>query len=321
MIDKYLYTIGKNLSPTNREEVLKEVKANLYDYLEENYGVKEYSDEEIESAIRTMGHPKEVAQAYNEGPRHLIGPAYIDTYFLIIKIAVFGVAIGISISSFISGDMNPANFFARLFAQLWNSSLTIIGMVTIIFGALSYYEPNYKEKIEENWDLDTLQSPPEFNEHISKTEMIISSFFVILGLYWFNNNLAITHFGDSVQVIIPGFNPAVINPVIPLINILLITALGLNIYLLVKGKWEKKTRILDILVNLGLMVVLWIILLNPNMVDYGTISEFYGSERTRQIIEASRLGGRITAFVFTIIFGYEIFNHIRILKGLKKIKP
>ena len=317
MIDKYLYTIGKNLSPTNREEVLKEVKANLYDYLEENYGVKEYSDEEIESAIRTMGHPKEVAQAYNEGPRHLIGPAYIDTYFLIIKIAVFGVAIGISISSFISGDMNPAKFFARLFAQLWNSSLTIIGMVTIIFGALSYYEPNYKEKIEENWDLKTLQSPPEDNEHISKTEMIVSSFLIILGLYWFNSSLNLTHMGESIQIIIPGFNPTVINPMIPWINIFLITSLALNIYLLVKGRWESKTRILDIFLNLGMLIILWMLLLNPNMVDYSILAEYYGADRVQDIIDVSRLGGRITAFVFTLLFGYEIFTHLRLIKGSK----
>lgn len=317
MIDKYLYTIGKNLSPTNREEVLKEVKANLYDYLEENYGVKEYSDEEIESAIRTMGHPKEVAQAYNEGPRHLIGPAYIDTYFLIIKIAVFGVAIGISISSFISGDMNPANFFARLFAQLWNSSLTIIGMVTIIFGALSYYEPNYKEKIEENWDLSTLQSPPEETNHISRTEMIVSSFLIILGLYWFNSSLNLTHMGESIQIIIPGFNPTVINPMIPWINIFLITSLALNIYLLVKGRWESKTRILDIFLNLGMLIILWMLLLNPNMVDYSILAEYYGSERVQDIVKVSRLGGRITAFVFTLVFGYEIFTHLRLIKGSK----
>jgi len=317
MIDKYLYTIGKNLSPTNREEVLKEVKANLYDYLEENYGVKEYSDEEIESAIRTMGHPKEVAQAYNEGPRHLIGPAYIDTYFLIIKIAVFGVAIGISISSFISGDMNPAKFFARLFAQLWNSSLTIIGMVTIIFGALSYYEPNYKEKIEENWDLSTLQSPPEETNHISRTEMIVSSFLIILGLYWFNSSLNLTHMGESIQIIIPGFNPTVINPMIPWINIFLITSLALNIYLLVKGRWESKTRILDIFLNLGMLIILWMLLLNPNMVDYSILAEYYGSERVQDIVKVSRLGGRITAFVFTLVFGYEIFTHLRLIKGSK----
>lgn len=317
MIDKYLYTIGKNLSPTNREEVLKEVKANLYDYLEENYGVKEYSDEEIEMSIRAMGHPKEVAQAYNEGPRHLIGPAYIDTYFLIIKIAVFGVAIGISISSFISGDMNPAKFFARLFAQLWNSSLTIIGMVTIIFGALSYYEPNYKEKIEENWDLSTLQSPPEETNHISRTEMIVSSFLIILGLYWFNSSLNLTHMGESIQIIIPGFNPTVINPMIPWINIFLITSLALNIYLLVKGRWESKTRILDIFLNLGMLIILWMLLLNPNMVDYSILAEYYGSERVQDIVKVSRLGGRITAFVFTLVFGYEIFTHLRLIKGSK----
>lgn len=52
MIKNYLYTIGKYLSPSQREEVLREIEANLYDYLEENFGKKEYTSGEIESALR-----------------------------------------------------------------------------------------------------------------------------------------------------------------------------------------------------------------------------------------------------------------------------
>jgi len=69
MISNYLYTIGKYLTPDEKTEVLKDIEVNLYDYLEDNFGKKEYTDEEIETAIRTMGHPRKVAEAYMHEPR------------------------------------------------------------------------------------------------------------------------------------------------------------------------------------------------------------------------------------------------------------
>ena len=67
--------------------------------LEDNFGKKEYTDEEIETAIRTMGHPREVAESYMNEPRVLIGATYIDAYWLVLKIVLVAVAIGITISN------------------------------------------------------------------------------------------------------------------------------------------------------------------------------------------------------------------------------
>lgn len=86
MIDSYLYTIGKSLPPKGRAEILEEIKSNLYDYLEENYGQKAYSLEEETAAIKALGHPKAVAQAYNKASDYLIGPGYIDLYWLVLKL-------------------------------------------------------------------------------------------------------------------------------------------------------------------------------------------------------------------------------------------
>ena len=92
MISNYLYTIGKYLPPGQRDDLLKEIEANLYDYLEENHGEIDYTKEQIESDIRSMGHPMKVAEAYTGKPRSLICSQYIDTYWLIIKFVIIGSA-------------------------------------------------------------------------------------------------------------------------------------------------------------------------------------------------------------------------------------
>ncbi|MCC5910463.1 MAG: hypothetical protein JJT76_08510 [Clostridiaceae bacterium] len=119
MITNYLYTIGKYLSPHQRDEVLKE----------------------IEEAIKSMGNPRKVAEAQMNSPRYLVGVAYIDTYWLVVKIAVIGASIGIAVSNLMA--MTEAKdilqLFLKLFAQICKSGLATFGFVTLIFMAINYY--------------------------------------------------------------------------------------------------------------------------------------------------------------------------------------
>ena len=150
LISDYLYTIGKYLPPATRAEILKEIEANLYDYLEENFVKKEYTDEEIEIAIRAMGHPRKVAEAYMNGVRVLIGAAYIDTYWLVLKIALIGMAIGITISNTLalSNANDGISLYLHIVSQICQSSLSVFGLITIIFAAVQYYSP--KERVEKD---------------------------------------------------------------------------------------------------------------------------------------------------------------------------
>lgn len=313
MIDNYLYTIGKLISPKIREDVLKEIRSNIYDFLEEEYGVKSYTDEEMEVAIRSLGHPKHVAEAYNNGPRCLIGPAYIDTYWLILKIAVIASAIGVSVGYIMSGGSSSAiQFIIQLFAQSWNAALSAVGMVTIIFAAIHYYNPEYSDDVDEAWSLDILEEVPERNQAISRPELIIGSFFIVLGLFWLNQPTPVVGIGNNVSVIVPTFNSEVLSRILPFINVTLIASLCSNIYLLIKGKWEIGTRLLEILINLAIVLIVWWMFLTPDLVNLTDVIA-QSKEITDNFLDILRMSGRITLAVITAINVYEIIQHLKYL--------
>lgn len=317
MIDNYLYTIGKLLSPKMREDVLKEIRSNIYDFLEEQFGSKTYSDEEMELAIRSLGHPKRVAEAYNNGPRCLIGPAYIDTYWLVLKIAIIGSTIGVSVSYIMSGAPSVVQFAIQLITQTWQAALSAVGMVTIIFAAIHHYSPEYDDVIDEQWSLDVLEVVPEKNQTISRSELIAGSFFIVLGLYWLNQSMPIIGVGDGVNVIIPTFNQALFRGILPFINITLIVSLISNIYLLIKGKWETGTRLIEILIDLAIITLIWWLFLTPDLIDLSEVIVL-SNQTSSNLLNVLAMSARISLAVITVVNAYEIIQHVKYLLKNRK---
>lgn len=317
MISNYIYTIGKYLSPSQKDEVLKEVEINLYDYLEENFGEKEYTDFEIEEAIKSMGHPKKVAAAYMNSPRYLIGPAYIDTYWLVIKIALVGTAVGLTISNLVSSSntIDVIQFFLTLVGQIWQTSLSIVGMITLIFAAIHYYSPQDLMVKDEPWSVDALEIAPAHNQTIKIFDLIAETFFICFGLVVINQIFPVNL--SNVDVI-PMIDLSFFSSYVPWINLLLGSSLILNMYLFIKRQWQTATRVLSILLDIlgiALVAILANIAFTPEIWDFSAISETINSD-SDTIIPWIKNTIYVSFAVFVIIVGFEIFGHLKVL--LKK---
>lgn len=314
MIKDYLYAIGKYLSPSQREDVLKEIQANLFDYLEENYGDKEeYSDEEIEAAILKMGNPKEVAQAYSDRPRALIAPPLLDIYYLLLKIVIPAVSLGLIIANVISIKDNSevGMTVLKIIGDIWSASLTVVGMMTIIFALLQRYLPDKDLEIKENWTVKNLEKAPDLKEKVSTVESIFGIAFAVLGLLFFNGS-GFLIVSDSVNII-PVLNTSVFRNYLPLINISLILSLILHIFLLIKRKWQFITRIVSIILDIFGVVVFGIIAFNPNVFDFTKIPGISYSESLR-ITEGVQIGMKVGLSVVAIFVVIDIFKHIKLIR-------
>lgn len=313
MIKDYLYAIGKYLSPSQREDVLKEIQANLFDYLEENYGDKEeYSDDEIEAAILKMGNPKEVAQAYSDRPRALIAPPLLDIYYLLLKIVIPAVSLGLIIANVISIKDNSevGMTVLKIIGDIWSASLTVVGMMTIIFALLQKYLPDKDLEIKENWTVKNLEKAPDLKEKVSTVESIFGIAFAVLGLLFFNGS-GFLIVSDSVNII-PVLNTSVFRNYLPLINISLILSLILHIFLLIKRKWQFITRIVSIILDIFGVVVFGIIAFNPNVFDFTKISGISYSESLR-ITEGVQIGMKVGLSVVAIFVAIDIFKHLKLI--------
>ena len=315
MIANYLYTIGKHLSPQTRDEILKDIEVNLYDYLEEKFGKKDYTDGEFEAAIRSMGHPRKVAEAYMNQPRGLIGPAYIDTYWLVIKIALIGIAVGLTVANIInlSAYNNGVELFLGIIAQIWQASLTAIGIITLIFAVVQHYNPEEVIAKDERWSLKILEQAVDPQQKIKLFDLIVETFFLSLGLVFINQSSSFVSSSDRIFVI---FNKAAFEPYLLWINLVLIATLALNIYLFIRRKWQPTTRILTVLLSLAGIAIFTIFAFDPNVWNLQPLAGYLGSE-----LAALEQGIQVSIYVglavVVIISAFDIFGHLKALARRK----
>jgi len=311
MIRDYLYAIGKYLSPSQRDEVLKEIEANLYDYLEENYGSKDiYSDIEIQESIMKLGNPKKVAEAYLDRPRVLIGSPLIDTYFLLLKIVIGAVSLGLTISTIITIDSgsNLGIVILNLFGQIWSAALSVVGIMTIVFASIYKYLPEKDFLTDEEWSVKDLEKAPENSDKVGIFDIIFEIGFSVLALIFFNGSNFLV-LGESINVI-PIFNKTVINNYLPLINGVLIFTIILNIYLLIVRKWQIITRSFSVILDVLSVFIIGIIAFNPNIFDFSKIPGISSLE-AQNISYGVQLGIKIGFAVLAVIVSLDIFKHIK----------
>ncbi|MCE5188736.1 MAG: hypothetical protein LLF75_06100 [Eubacteriales bacterium] len=99
-IERYVYDVARRLPEKEREEVKKELRANIYDMLPENA-----SEAEIEKVLYELGSPASLAGKYRQNPRYLISPAYYDEYVSVLKWVLPLVGVIVMVIGFITGTV------------------------------------------------------------------------------------------------------------------------------------------------------------------------------------------------------------------------
>jgi len=311
MIKDYLYTIGKYLTSSQRDDVLKEIEANLYDYLEENFGKKDYTNGEIESALRAMGHPKTVAQAYQTSPRSLIGAGYIDAYWLVVKIALVGTAIGITVANFLnlSSDISGIGLFLNLSAEIFSSGIGTLGTITLVFALLEYYSPQKDALVSDTWKISDLEKAPEQNQKVSLLDLIIETFFICFGLVVLNSVVPIFNFSLETTKILPILNMTTFAPYVIMFTLILVASLLINIYLLIYRKWQTWSRILTSVIDIISIGLVTKIALTPQIWNLNALTNILGSNAN--VETWFTLTVNIGIAITIVITAVDIFGHIK----------
>jgi len=252
LIDRYIHEVGRFLPRKNRGDIQAELRSSVVDSLEDRFG-PEASESEIGKLLKEFGSPRDVAASYHPQGQYLIGPVLYPLFRMvawIVVAAVFGAqALAWSIGIFVSGESFSV---LEMLASLVNSIPVSLGWVLITFMILQYFnaKPDFEE---ESWDPKSL---PEINteEEIKRGELITGLVFSVLIF------VLVTFFPQWIGFITtPGgkFYP---NPVLiqylGLIKISLVAGIGLDIFLLWKGRWGSVTRIAKIAVSLLSITVL-----------------------------------------------------------------
>lgn len=249
--------------------------------------------------LREFGRPELVAERYGQPRRSLIGPALYPTYLLVLKIALGIVTVvyvaslalwlgfGGPASSHMLGALNGGDgeWLAKdLFRTLWRTAqgyvgtvLTNVGLITAIVAVLELKAPRDVAADAGEWDprdLPRIEDP----DRLDRGDLVVETCFLVALLVLFNVILRwqgpLIYLNDGTWRLLGRFTPDLL-AFVPWLNALWIGELGLNLYVLGRGRWNPATRWMDIAINTGTLVVLALILRQPELVDIRALSMLF----------------------------------------------
>ncbi|MBN2540092.1 MAG: hypothetical protein JXB08_01055 [Bacilli bacterium] len=248
MIERYIYDVTRRLPEKQREEVKKELRANIDDMLSDNP-----TDQEIEEVLLSLGHPRKMANGYRGKERYLIGPEWMDDYLMVLKIAIIIMASIGFVVALIDSVLNPESsgligkifeVFFKAIAGGIDSAFSAFAVVTLIFIAIEQGAKKGTWKFELRF---LPELPKQGDKEISKTgtvfSLIFSMIFGVLFLYlfwshtftafWFDENLQLT-------VSYPIFNYATTDALLPLLVVCFAITIAEDLYRLTVRRWNLK---------------------------------------------------------------------------------
>lgn len=265
LIDRYVTEVGKNLPLIKgREDIEKELRSTLEDMLEDRSKQAGRSrDETMEiELLKEYGAPQKVAETYNSHP-YLIGPRIFPFFIMILKISIFGVVIGMSVVTVVElitqiGTIGTdfIKIILQGFDRIISVSIAAFGYIVVAFAIIERFVPDFKIDIKEEkgWDPESLTKEPHPNA-IKRGELIAEIVFTFIGLAILNGIIDIPVFSEAFLKLTPW------------INVILMSEIALDIYLLRTALWTSPSRIVKILIEAANLLITIIILRIPNILS------------------------------------------------------
>lgn len=182
LLDRYLYAVGHHLPPTKRDDILRELRANILEAAEAREAElgRPLHLEEEELLLKQYGHPTLVGTRYWP-KQYLIGPTVFPYYIFALKTALPIALLVYAVVNAVSFAAQPFTFqrLADVFWGLQGFLLTIAAWVTLAFVVLEYAQPHIRAKVRflDDWrprDLPAPESPAVYRTWHTVAEVIAS---------------------------------------------------------------------------------------------------------------------------------------------------
>jgi hypothetical protein len=279
LIDRYIREIGRRLPQKNRVDIEKEIRSALEDMLEDRSKKESRAvDEEMTiQVVKEYGNPQKVAASYLP-EQYLIGPQLFPFFWLVVQI-VFGVLTALTLVAlvlhFAGGDFLPVEIgksFFTLLANYFGGLMTAFGNIVLVFALIQRFAPSWKEDLkdeDEDWNPRDLPDV-EDRDQVSRTEAIVETVFIVLGLILFNiypQYIGIYGFTtDNGSFFVPILSQAFFN-YMPWINLLWGLQIALNALLIQRMRWQIGTRWFLIAIKAGEVALAYAMLNGPSLLN------------------------------------------------------
>lgn len=314
LIERYIYAVTKQLPENTKEDVAKELRANIEDMLPEHY-----EETDVIAVLQELGNPWKLAEEYQPKQRYLIGPAFYGKYLSVLKL-VLSIVIPIIIGTTFLGWLfsNPhdsvmatSNYtliIKDVITGAIEAGLQVVVWVTIIFIALerNLFGKDGSENLTSNkdsWSIKDLPTLSSDHKKISRSSTVISMVGTVLAtsiLYFQPQLLAvyISNAGGELQVF-PLLNTERLQYFIPIILVSVLIQICIFVWKYIAQYWNKALVSVQIGFNL-LMGSLLVWMFN----DATLINNSFRNDMTSSLIKNGPeflKNGQMIPYVLTAI--------------------
>jgi uncharacterized membrane protein len=248
LIETYLHDVARNLMPKHRTDVVFELRALLHEGLQDKAReAGRLPDEQMTiDYLREFGRPADVAARYHQ-PITLIEPA--DTpMFLFLSIIGVSLATVLPYVDRVQGE--------DVVIRDWPEALWIVGLLVIVFAVNGYARRRWPQK--NMWRPRAIR--PDFN---TPAWTLVATFFgvVSLAIYTFPGAFAQL---TRMSALSPGLTPEAFAYTdsfrswlrMPWVYLLGGVVILVNLWSVIRGRWTKPARWIEILFSISLGVQL-----------------------------------------------------------------
>lgn len=259
MIEKYIYAVTHRLPLSQRADIAMELRGLIEDMLAQRTNGGPVAQEDVESVLLELGHPKDLAEKYCGSKRYLIGPEFFHPYISILKIVFFALLVAMSVVFIIESLIEPRSVVEHILGYVTSvvsASMQAFAWITVGFAIAQYKGVAPKAGIaeeSENWSPSDLPPVPDQKKRIKRGEAITGIVFSILFLvflYSSNHVFGVMMFDDGDLVdVIPFLNNERIEQFIHIIYVITVIGILKEVLKLIIGKWTKKLALYNLILN------------------------------------------------------------------------
>lgn len=318
IIDRYVYAVIQRVPQQQRDEIEKELRGLIEDMREDHSSEGRTEEEIIEVVLNELGSPYELASGYRGYKRYLIGPEWIESYLIVLKVVLISITIGLSVVLAIDLFVDPfegLDAFIGYFASLISAYAQGFAWVTLIFLFIEHKGNKSGRKelagIKKEWKVADLPPLPTEKTRIKRSQPIASIIFTILFVMLFTFSaqyIGIIRLNDETTKVISFFNVENLQSYLSFIWILTVISILKEGIKLVTGRWTKTIILMQILFNLLWFVLALIMLMDQSLWNMAFLDEliqagltFAGSEMFQTSSELWQYWTEILIYIVAII--------------------
>jgi hypothetical protein len=246
LIDRYVAEVGRHLPARQRADIEAELRSSLIDNLEAR-SQGEPSQQDVVDLLQEFGSPQKIAASYWPEGQYLIGPTLYPLFRMVAGIALLVVVIVMLVLLGVALVFRPESLPLRGFLDDFVPTIvSVFGWVVLAFAIMQRLGVHPRIE-EERWDPRNL--PPA--QELEPFSRVGTGIEIALGLVVI---VLLSILPQQLPQVLPPGVQIYISPVLlqylPLLVLSVVLGVGLNVILLIRGKWETATQLAKIALNL-----------------------------------------------------------------------